>query len=372
VARTLNAPRADGAQLTDDIDRRRATDAGDPELLRLLVVEDDSDYRAWLVAVTKRMGFLVGSAPDGEAALDRLSEQPYEIAVIDQEMPRMTGIEMIRRIRADEQSKTLYAIMLTGRTEMETKLSALAAGFDDFLSKTSPEAEILAKLVVARRIAARQRNLDSAVRELYGLATRDELTGVFNRRFFVSEAERLLTSRCTVNVALFDLDDFKLVNDKYGHLAGDRVLRDIGTLFDRHTRAEDLIARYGGDEFVMLVPHLSLEDFESMVERLAGQLRALQWSTGQQPFHIGVSTGYASTRLLAQPTLAQLLEIADRDLYKNKALRANPGDRPELYTYPVRDDVRIDLIAAPRDISTGEKPAAKTQPPPVRKRHDGR
>jgi diguanylate cyclase (GGDEF)-like protein len=234
-------------------------------------------------------------------------------------MPRMTGIEVIARIRAQEHTKALYAIMLTGRAEMETKLRALGAGFDDFLSKASPEAEITAKLVVARRIAARQRTLDTTVRELYGLATRDELTGVFNRRFFAAEAERLLMARCIVNVVLFDLDDFKHVNDTYGHLTGDRVLRDVGSLFDHNTRAEDLIARYGGDEFVLCVPHLEPKDLRRMVDRLAGNVRALQWSAGEETFKIGITAGLASSREMQEPTLAQLLEVADRDLYRNKA-----------------------------------------------------
>jgi len=337
----LKALRADCA-VNQDFDRRRATDAGDPELLRLLVVEDDPDYSAWLVAVTRRMGFSVEVAADGEAALERLAEEPFEIAVVDQEMPRMTGIEVIARVRAQERTKMVYAIMLTGRAEMETKLRALGAGFDDFLSKSSPEAEIAAKLVVARRIAARQRTLATTVRELYGLATRDELTGVFNRRFFVAEAERLLMARCIVNVVLFDLDAFKRVNDTYGHLAGDRVLRDIGTLFAHNTRAEDLIARYGGDEFVLCVPHIELEDLQQVVDRLAGHVRALQWSAGAETFTIGVTTGMASSRLMDQPTFAQLLDAADRDLYKNKShARA-------------ADDVRIELIAPPGDSAPGE------------------
>jgi two-component system, cell cycle response regulator len=319
----LKALRAGGALLNRDLDRRRATDSGDPELLRLLVVEDDPNYRSWLASVTRRMGFAVDVAADGEAAMERLTTQPFEIAVIDQEMPRMTGIEVIRNVRAQELNRQVYAIMLTGRGEMENKLNALGAGFDDFLSKASPEAEILAKLVVARRIAARQRTLDTTVRELYGLATRDELTGVFNRRFFVAEAERLLAAHCIVDIVLFDLDDFKRINDTYGHLAGDRVLREIGNVFDRNTRAEDLIARYGGDEFVLLVPHVTFADLARVADRLASAIRALQWSAGEETWTIGVTTGLASSRLLEQPTLLQLLDIADRDLYKNKSQRGS-------------------------------------------------
>jgi diguanylate cyclase (GGDEF)-like protein len=165
-------------------------------------------------------------------------------------------------------------------------------------------------------------------------------------------------ARCIVNVVLFDLDAFKHVNDTYGHLAGDRVLRDIGSLFDHDTRAEDLIARYGGDEFVLCVPHLELEDLQRMVDRLAGHVRALQWSTGEETFTIGVTTGLASSRLMDQPTLAQLLAAADRDLYRNKS-----------HAHAARD-VHIELIA-PRNASSAGNAAAtpaQANPSPVRKR----
>lgn len=252
-------------------------------------------------------------------------------------MPRLTGLELIERIRDQESTQTIYALMLTGRSGMETKLSALGAGFDDFLSKSAPQAEILAKLIAARRIAARQRHLDTTVRELYGLATRDELTGVFNRRFFVAEAERLLAARCTVNIVLFDLDNFKRVNDTYGHLVGDIVLRDIGALFHRHTRPEDLIARFGGDEFVMVVPHLALSDVERIMERLVGEVRAIRWTVETESFSINITSGIASSRLLLEPTLALLLEAADRDLYKNKSQGRDPADRTSQYTFAEAD-----------------------------------
>jgi two-component system chemotaxis response regulator CheY len=325
---------------------------GEADSLRLLVVDDDPDYRAWIVTLARRMSFAVDVAVDGQQALERLAEKPYDLAVIDLQMPRLSGLEVIERLRAQESTRTLYTLMLTARGEIETKLMALGAGFDDFLSKASPEAEIAAKLTVARRIVARQRNLDATVRELYGLATRDELTGVFNRRFFVLEAERMLAARYDVNVVLFDLDDFKRVNDDLGHLAGDRVLRDLGALFRRNTRPEDLIARYGGDEFVLVVPHLALVALERLVDRLASDVRALQWSVGQEQFTIGVTTGIASSTLLMQPTLSQLLDAADRDLYKNKWVRRHPGERPELYAYPVHDR-RINLMATP--------PASRTE-----------
>ena len=292
---------------------------GDP--LRLLVIEDDPSYRAYIAALTRRLGFDTDIAADGAAAIEQLSKSAYDVAIIDQQMPRMTGVELIRRIRDDPVMKTLCTVMLTAREDIDTKLAALEAGFDDFLTKGSSEAEIAAKLIAAKRIAARQRSLDTTIRELHGLATHDELTGLFNRRFFTSEAERLLADGAAIGLILFDLDGFKRVNDTFGHLAGDHVLRDIGGLFLRNTRAEDLVARYGGDEFVMLLTGQHIDEIELVAQRLTDEIAALRWIAGADSFSISVTSGIATSISLAQPAVAQLFAIADRNLYKNKQPR---------------------------------------------------
>ena len=304
--------------------------------MRLLVVDDDPNYRAYVAVLTRRLGFVVDTAGDGDEALDRLARAAYDVAIFDQEMPRLKGIDTIGRIRSDEATKGIYAIMLTGREDLDTKLQALDAGFDDFLTKGSSEAEIAAKLVAARRLASRQRTMDVALRDLYGLASRDDLTGVFNRRFFVAETERLLAEGKAVNVVMLDLDDFKHVNDTHGHVAGDQVLRDVAALLQSLTRPEDIVARFGGDEFVIAVPHLAVEMIERIAERLAHGVDGLEWNE-RDPYHVSASTGVASSRLLDKPTLLQLVDAADRDMYKNKWVRKHPDLRPELYEYPSRD-----------------------------------
>jgi two-component system, cell cycle response regulator len=318
-----------GRRSTDSVDERHRSD-----LPVALVVDDEGDYRAYVAALTRRAGFEVDQAEDGEVALSLCARGGYDLIVVDQKMPRLTGLDLIARIRALADLSTVYALMLTAQDDVETKLTALSAGYDDFLAKTSSELEILAKIVAARRIIARQRTLDAAVREMYGLATCDELTGVFNRRFFISETERFLAEGRTLSIVLFDLDGFKQVNDRLGHIAGDGVLRDIGALFLRSTRPEDLIARYGGDEFVMIVALLELEDVERMTARLSQEVGALRWRSGEETFSVGVTTGIATSRLLPGGSVAQLLNAADRDLYKNKWIKKHPDRRPELYEYP--------------------------------------
>lgn len=322
--------------------RRRSDGEPYDASLRALIVDDDENYRFLVSSIVSRFGFTTASAADGTQALEILDvAPPFDLLLIDLEMPRANGLETIAAIRADPRFAEAFAVMITGHDDVATKIEALRLGFDDYISKASSELEITAKLSAARRVILRQKKLDNAVRELYGLATRDELTGLYNRRFFFNEAERTLTTDEPVSVVVFDLDDFKRVNDTFGHLAGDRILRDIGTLFINHTRHGDVIARYGGDEFVMLVSDGDPAAVEALSKRLEAAFAQLSWTFGDVTFGISVTSGIACSTLIAQPTLAQLLGAADRDLYKNKWVRRNPDIDPALYEYDNTRDAQV-------------------------------
>src|SRR4029079_5029490 len=142
---------------------------------------------------------------------------------------------------------------------------------------------------------------------------------------FYSEAERMLGDGCRITLALFDLDDFKSVNDSHGHLAGDQILRDVGALFLRSTRADDLIARYGGDEFVLVATQETLEEVLGLAARLNAEIGRLRWIFGATPVSVRSPAGVAWCALYDVPNLGQLVAACDRDLYKNK--RAANGEQ---------------------------------------------
>jgi two-component system cell cycle response regulator len=329
--------------LTPPLRRRTDQEDGSTVRLRALVVDDNDVYRDYVTSLVSRFGFEVTACADGVEALEVLSTGAvfFDFLVFDCEMPRLGGLELIRAVRTQESHRDVYAVLLTGREDVETRIEALRIGFDDCMLKSSGERELGAKFAAARRLVARQKHLDDTVNELYGLATRDDLTGLFNRRFFFSEAERLLSEGNGVNLIFFDLDEFKPINDTLGHLAGDRILRDLGSLFLKRTRSVDLIARYGGDEFVMLVPVLSPSEVETLAHRIASEIGSAQWIFGTEIFSVGVTTGISCSSLLEEPTVAQLISAGDRDLYKNKWLRKNPDQDPSLYEYDGRRDAQL-------------------------------
>src|SRR5438270_2822074 len=253
--------------------RRRNDLPPDPtaEPIRVLIAEDDENFSVWLASIARRLGLIVTTAVNGVDALKKLSAAHFDLLISDFEMPRKDGLALIAEVRANPEMSGLYAVMLTAHDELSVKVTALTLGYDDFLAKGCTEVEVVAKVAAARRILARQRALDANVREWRDIANHDELTRVATRRFFFEQAGRHIEQKDNIAVVLFDVNDFKSINDDYGHLVGDRVLKDMGALFLRRTRSDDVIARYRGDEGVLHVLNLKAEETRALAERLAAE-----------------------------------------------------------------------------------------------------
>ena len=332
------------------------------EPIRLLIAEDDENFGRWLAAVARRLHLEVATAADGAEALDLLRGSDFDMLISDYEMPKKDGLELIAAVRGEPAICGLYAVMLTGHDRPAVKINALTLGYDDFLAKGCTEVEVVAKVAAARRMLARQRALDADAREWRDIANRDELTKVATRRFFFEQAERHLAGTSSIGIVLFDVDDFKTINDAHGHLTGDRVLRDIGAVFLRRTRTDDVIARYGGDEFVLLVLNLSVDETRCVAERLVTELSELRWNVGETTIGASVTMGIGCSALVENATVERLLDVADHELYARKWLRKHPSaTAPEVYQYPPAGDV----TTAPEIRSfttTGLTPDGRVQP----------
>jgi two-component system chemotaxis response regulator CheY len=313
----------------DPLGRRRTDYEPDstPSPLRVLAVDDDSAYLRRLRLVLTRAGFEVDTAPDGASGLARLhDDQTFEVLITDFSMPGMDGIETVSRARAEGAAPALYTVLLTANNETDVKLRALDSGLDDFLSKQSSDAEIIAKLRSAARRIEMERRLHLENAELQALALTDELTGVANRRALFREAEAMLAQGRTLSVVLFDLDRFKVVNDTYGHLMGDRILADVAAMFKAHTRVGDIIGRYGGDEFVLLLPDTPRADAMQIATRMRTVASTLRWATDATTISIALTFGVATTTDAS--TFIALLTACDRKLYDGKVARFNEAVAP--------------------------------------------
>jgi two-component system, OmpR family, response regulator PfeR len=157
-------------------------DVGDQT--HVLIVEDDENFRFWLASIARKLGLVVTTASDGVEGLAALRAGSFDLLIADFEMPRKDGLELIAEVRADEETRNLYAVMLTAHDELSVKVTALTLGYDDFLAKGCTEVEVTAKVAAARRILTRHRALDADAREWRDIANHDELTRVATRRFF--------------------------------------------------------------------------------------------------------------------------------------------------------------------------------------------
>ncbi|MGZ8851989.1 MAG: GGDEF domain-containing response regulator [Thermoanaerobaculia bacterium] len=298
--------------------RRRDSEESEPKL-RVLAVDDDESYLRYLKLVLTRAGFLVEVATDGASAIARILDGcEVDLLLIDLAMPHIDGIETVQRIHSECSVPGIYTILLTTSESTDTKLRALNSGLDDFLTKNSPESEILAKIRSAARRIEMERQLHLQNEELQALALTDDLTGIANRRALFRAGEKILADRRLLTVVLFDLDRFKQINDTFGHLAGDRILADVAASFNKHTRYGDIIGRYGGDEFVMLLPDTDLEEARQLSDRMLAKIRQLTWTISGTVLSVTAQSGIAVSS--GGNTLSDLLTLCDKALYKGKRL----------------------------------------------------
>ena len=289
----------------------------------ILLVDDDVATRSLVSAYAEQQGYAIHNCRSAEEALKRLRENFCPIVITDLNMPGMGGLEFCRELRARKWPGYTYIVMLTGQHETGA-VAALEAGADDCLRKDAPPAELKARLRVAERIVTLEHRLRRTLEARARQAATDALTGLPNRRAFDrqfnAEFKRARRFGEALSVLLIDVDHFKQINDRDGHLVGDEVLRHLAaTLKARLPRQFDILARFGGEEFVVVLPHTDREAAMQVAERLrtAVENTLIQTSDGARSITISIGIGHLAMR--AEPmTTHDLLDEADRCLYESK------------------------------------------------------
>lgn len=282
-----------------------------------LVVDDPASAHGASASLLALYGFRVTEAASGEAALAALDADPgIRLAVVSQEMPDMKGDEFTHRLRVRHARDRLAIIGISGSHDASLIPRFLKNGANDFLHKPFSPEEFLCRV---------SQNIDQLelIGTLQELATRDGLTGLPNRRHFLSECEalppRTLGRQQAVTSAIVDIDHFKHVNHRWGHDTGDRALRAVAHAVARHADDTGLVARFGGEEFCLLVPRLGETEVLEYLEILRQRIEALEVDTDNgDVLRMTVSIGAFRTRF-PRTTLNQLLGQADRRLYLAKA-----------------------------------------------------
>jgi two-component system cell cycle response regulator len=288
----------------------------------ILIAEDSAIYRHLIEAHLTEWGLSFTSVRDGKEAWEVLTQEGApKLALLDWVLPEIDGVEVCRRLRCRSGVEPYtYTILLSAKNRKHEMLEAMAAGVDDFLAKPFDPLELKARLLVGKRIVDLQQKLVSAKDALYFAAKYDFLTGVWNRSEIVAFMERELAraqrDATPVGIVLFDVDHFKRVNDEFGHETGDYVLREITKRLSSSLREYDGIGRYGGEEFLIVIPGCDL----ATTFRRANQIRELISDkpviTPRGAIDVTISIGAAVTDAAANVELP--LRRADAALYKAK------------------------------------------------------
>jgi two-component system cell cycle response regulator len=296
----------------------------------VLIAEDDPICRRVLQSRLGNWGFQVISAVDGLEAWDILrQDNAPDLLILDWIMPGIDGPELCRRIREKQHAIYPYILLVTGKDETQDVVRGLEAGADDYLSKPFDPTELRARLQVGKRILTLQHELIQAREELRFQANHDALTGVLSRGAILSlldqELERGARSGTPTGILMMDLDRFKKLNDTYGHLTGDAVLKAVVHRMNQAVRSYDFLGRYGGEEFLAVLSNCYPDDLRTVAERVRSAVSDFPISTETANLAVTVSVGGVVTSH-ATSGLASL-SAADAVLYEAKR---NGGDRVEI------------------------------------------
>jgi two-component system, cell cycle response regulator len=298
---------------------------------KVLIVDDDPLVCERLKAVIAAAGFQVRSVSSGPAALAALRKQFASIVITDRHMPDMDGLTLCRTIRDEQFDSYVYVILLTVQDSEDDLLGGLEAGADDYLSKRVSTAQLLARLRTAQRILSLEHSLRTVIEEKNRLATTDALTGAANRRYFtrhmVRELERARRFGGKLCLLLLDIDNFKKINDRYGHAIGDEVLQEFARRISMGLpRKTDWYARLGGEEFAVVLPETDLAGAAIVAERMREGVADITFATSSGALAVTVSVGVSGIE--SEPpgwdgTLDDMLDSADRCLYRSKEAGRN-------------------------------------------------
>ena len=290
--------------------------------LRVLAVDDSPFSRKLVEHALRGQPYEVAYAKDGREALASIAEFRPNIVITDWMLPDSSGPELCRKIRGECKAGYTYVILLTSNVETERIVEGLAAGADDYLTKPFHVKELVARVGVGRRIIEMHREIEEKNKLLETAARTDFLTGLPNRRAVEEYAAKQLGGAIRHGfplwVMLADVNKFKLVNDQYGHLAGDEVLKRFAAILKKNTRSSDICGRLGGDEFVLVVTHVPLAHVTNLAERLGATFTIEEFTFEGQNVQITASFGVGGFDLPERPEFRDLLSRADSALYEAK------------------------------------------------------
>jgi len=302
----------------------------------LLIAEDDKVIRKVIEKTLADSEFNLFIAENGNRALEILEAEEIDIAILDWMLPGIEGIDLCKRIRDEKSREYTYIILLTSKKDHQNLLEGFSAGADDYVKKPFNSHELKARVHTGKRIVDLQEQLLKTQEKLRIQATRDGLTDLLNRRSVMKilerELERSRRTGAPLGLIMADLDHFKKINDTHGHQAGDLVLKDAAFILKKSLRKYDHVGRYGGEEFIIILPDCNDDKIKSIGERLKNNLSSSKTFFNKKEITATISMGLVVVGQGAISSHEEMIQAADKALYtakmngRNRWVMGDPGE----------------------------------------------
>jgi two-component system cell cycle response regulator len=296
--------------------------------VKILIADDEPMSRRLLTRTLERAGYEVIAVENGRLAVEQLCKPDGpRLALLDWMMPELDGPGVCREVRKRPDLPYIHIVMLTSKGSKEDIVAGLESGAADYVIKPWHPEELKARLQVGRRISELEDRLVEARETMRFKATHDPLTSLFNRGVIVDLLSRELArthreAGCTT-VLMCDLDHFKNVNDTYGHVVGDEVLREVARRLLGSTRSYDLVGRYGGEEFLLVLNNCGRAHSFTRAEEIRNAIATPPVQTTRGPLHMTISVGVLATKDWGHKPVEELLSQVDVALYAAKGAGRN-------------------------------------------------
>jgi diguanylate cyclase (GGDEF)-like protein len=288
---------------------------------KILIVDDEEHIRNLLLRILEKDGYVVKEASSGEECLEISEGFCPDLVLLDVTMPQLNGFQAMTRLR--EIDEHLPIIFVTAHNQHSDIIKGLDAGANDYITKPFVMGEILARVRTHLKLRNMNQQLRKANKELQELAEIDDLTDLYNMRSAYKridcELERARRFKHRAGIIMMDIDDFKVVNDSHDHLFGSFVLSEIGKIIRKSIRSVDFGARFGGDEFMIMLTVTGEEGIKVFCERLRGDIEKHHFVSGEDKTYLTASFGFCLTSSENSKVRSEeLVRLADSSLYDAK------------------------------------------------------
>lgn len=294
--------------------------------IKILVVDDNNLNIRLLRDILEDEEYTVFTTDSGLPVLKLAHSIKPDVILLDIMMPLMDGFEVCRRLKDDYEVKDIPVIMVTAKTESNDLKKALEIGAFDYIKKPIDEVEVVARVQSALRFKRYQDKLKE-------MASKDGLTGIYNHALLIELFEKEVSKQerngGNISFVMLDIDYFKKVNDTYGHTSGDIVLKELAGILTSETRESDIVGRFGGEEFSIVLPETNAESAYVLCDRIRKAVENYDFNIGSESIKITISMGFFFRSSKDMTSSQEMIKKADEALYKAKQ---NGRNRVEVFT----------------------------------------